>query len=91
MQVWNSLYLEQMKLLPLVKMDCHPQTIRFALSLHGKSPSAYIEQRASGARILSRERVLVNYKKYFQPKTGIGKGNVQSLQRSHLSLLYSVM
>ena len=36
---------EQMKLLQSAKMGrrYHPQVIRFALSLHGKSPSAYRE------------------------------------------------
>ena len=73
---------EQMKLLQWAKMGrrYHPQVIRFALSLHGKSPSAYREVRDSGALILPSERVLRDYKNYFKPKAGINKENVQSLQ-----------
>ena len=73
---------EQMKLLQSAKMGrrYHPQVIRFALSLHGKSPSAYREVRDSGALILPSERVLRDYKNYFKPKAGINKENVQSLQ-----------
>ena len=48
----------------------HPQIIRFALSVHGKSPSAYREQRDSGALVLPSERVLRDYKNYFTPKAG---------------------
>ena len=42
---------ELMKLLQRTKMGrgYHPQIIRFALSLHGKSPSAYREFQESGA------------------------------------------
>ncbi len=72
---------EQMKLLQSSKMGrrYHPQIIRFALSLHGKSPSAYRELRDSGALILPSERVLRDYKNYFKPKAGINKENVESL------------
>ena len=73
---------EQMKLLQSSKMGrrYHPQIIRFALSLHGKSPSAYRELRDSGALILPSERVLRDYKNYFKPKAGINKENVESLR-----------
>lgn len=73
---------EQMKLLQASKMGrrYHPQIIRFALSLHGKSPSAYRELRDSGALILPSERVLRDYKNYFKPKAGINKENVESLR-----------
>ena len=72
---------EQMKILQANKMGrrYHPQIIRFALSLHGKSPSAYRELRDSGALILLSERVLRDYKNYFKPKAGINKENVESL------------
>ena len=73
---------EQMKLLQSAKMGrrYHPQVIRFALSIHGKSPSAYRELRDSGALILPSERVLRDYKNYFKPKAGINKENVETLR-----------
>ena len=49
----------------------HPEVIRFALSIHGKSPSAYRELRDSGALTLPSEGVLRDYKDYFKPKAGI--------------------
>lgn len=58
----------------------HPQIIRFALSLHAKSPSAYGELQESGALILPSERVLRDYKNYYKPKAGIKK-NVESLKK----------
>ncbi|CAB4023577.1 Transposable element P transposase [Paramuricea clavata] len=58
----------------------HPQIIRFALSLHGKSPSAYRELRDSGALILPSERVLRDYKNYFKPKAGINSEDVEDLR-----------
>ena len=39
----------------------HPQVIRFALSIHAKSASAYGELRGSGALTLPSERVLRDY------------------------------
>jgi hypothetical protein len=73
---------EQMKLLQSTKMGrrYHPQVIRFALSIHSKSPSAYRELRNSGALILPSERVLRDYKNYFKPKAGISKENVESFR-----------
>ena len=73
---------QQMKLLQANKMGrrYHPQIIRFALSLHGKSPSAYRELRDSGALVLPSERVLRDYKNYFKPKAGINKENVDCLR-----------
>ena len=59
----------------------HPQIIQFALSVHGKSPSAYRELRDSGALVLPSERVLRDYKNYFTPKAGINKENVDELQK----------
>ena len=58
----------------------HPQIIRFALTIHSKSPSAYRELRDSGALVLSSERVFRDYKNYFKPKAGINKENVESLR-----------
>ena len=73
---------QQMKLLQSEKMGrrYHPQIIRFALSLHGKSPAAYKELRDSGALILPSERVLRDYKNYFKPKAGINMDNIESLR-----------
>ena len=70
---------EQMKLLQFKKMGrrYHPQIIRFALSLHGKSPSAYRELRDSGVLILPSKRVLRDYKNYFKPKVGINSEDLQ--------------
>ena len=49
---------QQMHLMWSTKMGrrYHPQMIRFALSIHCKSPSAYRELRDSGALILPSER-----------------------------------
>ena len=60
---------QQMRLLQTKKMGHRylPQVIRFALSIHCKSPSAYRELRESGALILPSERVLRDYKSYFKP------------------------
>ena len=58
----------------------HPQMIRFALSIHCKSPSAYRELRESGALILPSERVLRDYKNYFKPGAGIKKENIEELK-----------
>ena len=57
---------EQMNLLQSAKVGrrYHPQVIRFALSLHGKSPSAYRELRDSGALILPSERIVRDYKNW---------------------------
>ena len=58
----------------------HPQMIRFAISIHCKSPSAYRELRDSGALILPSERVLHDYKNYFKPGAGITKENIEELK-----------
>ena len=77
-----------MKLLQSEKMGrrYHSQIIRFALSLHGKSPAAYNELRDSGALILPSERVLRDYKNYFKPKAGINIDNIESLREKASSL-----
>lgn len=49
----------------------HHQIIRFALSVHGKSPATYRELRDSGALVLPSERVQRDYKNHFTPKAGI--------------------
>ena len=74
---------EQMKLLQSSGSGrrYHPQIIRFALSVHGKSPSAYRELRDSGALILPSERVLRDNKNYFTPKAGINNENVDELRK----------
>ena len=65
-------------------MGCryHPQLIRFALSIHGKSPSAYRELRDSGALILPSERVLRDYNNYFKPKAGINQENIECREKT---------
>ena len=79
---------QQMKLLQSKKMGrrYHPQLIRFALSLHGKSPSAYKELRDSRALILPSERILRDYKNYFKPKAGINLDNIETLREEASSL-----
>ena len=73
---------QQMVLFQSKKMGrrYHPQVIRFALSLHRKSASAYRELRDSDALILPSERVLCDYKNYFKPKAGINKENIENLR-----------
>ena len=73
---------QQIHLLKTKKMGrrYHPQMIRFALSIHCKSPSAYRELRDSGALILPSERVLRDYKNYFKPGAGIIKENIEELK-----------
>ena len=46
----------------------HPQFIRFCLSLHAKSSSAYRELQE--VLVLPSERTLINYKNVFAPKPG---------------------
>ena len=73
---------QQIHLLKTKKMGrwYHPQMIRFALSIHCKSPSAYPELRDSGALILPSERVLRDYKNYFRLGAGIIKENIEELK-----------
>ena len=79
---------QQMELLQTQKMGrrYHPQIIRFALSLHGKSAAAYRELQESGALILPSERVLRDYKNYFKPKAGINLENIESLREKAATL-----
>ena len=62
----------------------HPQVIRFALSIHAKSASAYGELRGSGALTLPSERVLRDYKNYFKPGAGI-KRMLRNSKKKHQS------
>ncbi len=73
---------QQMHLMRSTKMGrrYHPQMIRFALSIHCKSPSAYRELRDSGALTLPSERVLRDYKNYFKSGAGITKENIEELK-----------
>ena len=77
---------QQMNLLQAKKMGrrYHPQIIRFALSLHGKSAAAYREIQES--RALSSGRVLRDYKNYFKPKAGINLENIESLHEKAATL-----
>ena len=79
---------QQIKLLQAKKMGrrYHPQIIRFALSLHGKSAAAYREIQESGALVLPSERVLRDYKNYFKPKAGINLENIESLREKAATL-----
>ena len=56
----------------------HPQFVRFCLSLHAKSSSAYKELQDVLA--LPSERTLINYKNVFKPKPGIHKDKIHQLQ-----------
>ena len=74
---------EQMKLLQSSGSGrrYHLQIIRFAPSVHRKSPTAYRELRDSGALILPSERVLRDYQNYLTPKAGINNENVDELRK----------
>ena len=72
---------QQMALLQTNGTQITPQVIRFALSIHGKSPSAYRELRDSGALILPSERVLRDYKNYLKLKAGINQENIECIGR----------
>jgi hypothetical protein len=74
---------QQMRLLETNKMGriYHPQVIRFALSIHCKSPSTYIEreERAETSYYLASV-FLLDYKNYFKPGAGITKENIEELK-----------
>ncbi len=78
----NFFWQQQMVLPQSRKMGrrYHPQVIRFALSIHGKSPAAYRELRDNGALVLPSERVLRDYKNYFKPKPGINMENIECVR-----------
>lgn len=77
-----------MKLLQAKKIGrrYHTQIIRFALSLHGMSATAYRELRESRSLVLPSERVLRDYKNYFKPKAGINLENIESLREKTATL-----
>ena len=64
----------------------HPHLIRFCLSLHSKSPSAYRELATSGVLILPSERVLRDYRNYFKPKPGFNEENITRLKDMTIQL-----
>ena len=63
-----------------------PHLIRFCLSLHSKSPSAYRELATSGVLILPSERVLQDYRNYFKPKPGFNEDNITRLKDMTIQL-----
>ena len=54
----------------------HPHLIRFCLSVHAKSPSAYRELASSGVLVLPSERVLQDYRNFFKLKPGFLTENI---------------
>ncbi len=72
---------QQKKLLASPKFGrrYHPHLIRFCLSVHAKSPSAYRELATSGVFVLPSERVLQDYRNFFKPKPGFCKENIDRL------------
>lgn len=78
----NFFWQQQMKLLQKGKMAkrFHPQIIRYALSLHSKSPAACRELRESGVLIRTSKRVLRNYKNYLKSKAGLRAENIEALK-----------
>ena len=78
----NLFWQQQKKLLASPKFGrrYHPHLIRFCLSLHSKSPSAYRELKSSGVLVLPSERVLRDYRNYFKPKPGFNEENISRLK-----------
>jgi hypothetical protein len=78
----NLFWQQQKKLLasPNFGRRYHPHLIRFCLSLHSKSPSAYRELASSGVLVLPSERVLRDYRNYFKPKPGFNVENIDRLK-----------
>lgn len=58
----------------------HPMIIRFALSLHSKSSSAYEELRNSEILRLPSSRTLRDYKNYIRPKPGFRRDIIEDLK-----------
>ncbi len=83
--IGQSLEQDIRKIMGGENLDATPPLIQFALSLHGKSPSAYRELRESGALVLPSESVLRDYKNYFPPKAGVNIVNVDALQKKTAS------
>ena len=57
----------------------HPMIIRFCLSLHAKSPSAYEELRNSNILVLPSSRTLRDYKNFIRPQVGFNKQVINEL------------
>ena len=78
----NLFWQQQKKLLASPKFGrrYHPHLIRFCLSLHSKSPSAYRELKSSGVLVLPNDRVLRDYRDYFKPKPGFNEENISRLK-----------
>ena len=87
----NLFWQQQKKLLASSKFGrrYHPHLIRFCLSLHSKSPSAYRELASSGVLILPSERTLRDYRNFFKPKPGFNEENVSQL-KEHTSQLFDM-
>ena len=87
----NLFWQQQKKLLSSPKFGrrYHPHLIRFCLSLHSKSPSAYRELASSGVLVLPSERILRDYRNFFKPKPGFNEANVSQL-KEQTSQLFDV-
>ena len=87
----NLFWQQQKKLLASPKFGrrYHPHLIRFCLSLHSKSPSAYRELASSGVLVLPSERILRDYRNFFKPKPGFNEANVSQL-KEQTSQLFDV-
>ncbi|CAB4011887.1 Hypothetical predicted protein, partial [Paramuricea clavata] len=87
----NLFWQQQKKLLvsPKFGRRYHPHLIRFCLSLHSKSPSAYRELVSSGVLVLLSERILRDYRNFFKPKPGFNEANVTQL-REQTNQLFDV-
>ena len=79
---------QQKKLLASPKFGrrYHPHLIRFCLSVHAKSPSAYRELASSGVLVLPSEKVLQDYWNFFKPRPGFRKENINKLSEVTTSL-----
>ena len=82
------LWQQQNKLLASPKFGrrYHHHLIRFCLSLHSKSPSAYRELTTSGVLVLPSERVLRDYRHYFKPKPRYNEDNITRLKDMTMQL-----
>ena len=85
----NLFWQQQKKLLasPTFGRRYHPQLIRFCLSLHSKSPSAYRELASSGVLVLPSERTLRDYRNFFKPKPGFNEEKGYPVARPDLPAL----
>ena len=57
----------------------HPMLIRYCLSIHSKSNSAYEELRNSGVLVLPSSRTLRDYKNFITPKPVFSPGIIEDL------------